>query len=72
MAAEGSIKVTQEKCDVSSREAVEAFVSEHADRLVGFVHSAGILRDALLMNQDAEKYDAVFKPKALACVENHQ
>ena len=49
---------------MSSREAVEAFVSEHADRLVGFVHSAGILRDALLMNQDAEKYDAVFKPKA--------
>ena len=41
-------------------------MSEHADRLVGFVHSAGILRDALLMNQDAEKYDAVFKPKAWA------
>ena len=39
-------------------------MEEHADRLVGFVHSAGILRDALLMNQDAEKYDAcVFKPK---------
>ncbi|CAH0378609.1 unnamed protein product [Pelagomonas calceolata] len=68
LAAEGSIKVTQEKCDVSSREAVEAFVSEHADRLVGFVHSAGILRDALLMNQDAEKYDAVFKPKAWAAL----
>ena len=64
LASEGSIKVSQEKCDVSSREAVEAFVSEHADRLVGFVHSAGILRDVLLMNQDAEKYDAVFKPKA--------
>jgi hypothetical protein len=68
LASEGSIKVTQEKCDVSSREAVEAFVEEHADRLVGFVHSAGILRDALLMNQDAEKYDAVFKPKAWAAL----
>ena len=68
LASEGSIKVTQEKCDVSSREAVEAFVEEHADRLVGFVHSAGILRDALLMNQDGEKYDAVFKPKAWAAL----
>ena len=33
-----------------------------------FVHSAGILRDALLMNQDGEKYDAVFKPKAWAAL----
>lgn len=68
LASEGSIKVTQEKCDVSSREAIEAFVEENASRLVGFVHSAGILRDALLMNQDAEKFDDVFRPKAWAAL----
>ena len=62
--------MTQEKCDVSSREAVEAFVSEHADRLVGFVHSAGILRDALLMNQDAMNEPR--SPRPFGCVEIHQ
>ncbi|KAH8080451.1 hypothetical protein JL720_9147 [Aureococcus anophagefferens] len=61
-----SITVVQESCDVSKREAIEKFVEDNAASLSGFIHSAGILRDALLMNQDAEKYDDVFKPKAWA------
>ncbi|KAK7241971.1 phosphopantetheine binding protein [Aureococcus anophagefferens] len=61
-----SITVVQESCGVSKREAIEKFVEDNAASLSGFIHSAGILRDALLMNQDAEKYDDVFKPKAWA------
>ena len=61
-----NITVVQESCDVSKREAVEKFVEDNAAELCGFIHSAGILRDALLMNQDFEKYDGVFKPKAWA------
>lgn len=64
-AAPGVI-VEQAKCDVSSREAIETFVKQHADSLVGFVHSAGILRDGVLANQTFDKYDDVYKPKAWA------
>ncbi|KAJ8602929.1 hypothetical protein CTAYLR_001500 [Chrysophaeum taylorii] len=70
--------VEQAVCDVSSREAIETFVRDHKDTLVGFVHSAGVLRDALLPNQTSEKYDDVYKPKAWAglylhnALEQHQ
>ena len=69
LAAQGDgITLEQESCDVSKREAIEKFIEDNAANLCGFIHSAGILRDALLMNQDAEKYDAVFKPKAWAAL----
>lgn len=65
------VTVEQAKCDVSSRQAIELFVSENAEDLVGFVHSAGILRDGLLPNQTFEKYDDVYKPKAWAALYLH-
>lgn len=61
-----SITVVQESCDVSKREVIEKFVEDNAANLCGFIHSAGILRDALLMNQDFTKFEEVFAPKAWA------
>ncbi|KAJ1459742.1 KR domain-containing protein [Pelagophyceae sp. CCMP2097] len=60
------IVVDQARCDVSDRAAVQAFVEEHAAELCGFVHSAGVLHDGLLMNQTPEMYDEVYGPKAWA------
>jgi hypothetical protein len=61
-----SVTVLQAVCDVSQRGAIETFVSDHAGELCGFVHSAGILRDAMIGNQTEEKFEECFKPKAWA------
>ena len=65
------VTVLQAKCDVTSRDAVEAFAKEQGQNLVGFVHSAGLLRDGLLVNQTDANYDDVYKPKAYAALYLH-
>mmetsp|Transcript_33713 Transcript_33713/g.72774 ORF Transcript_33713/g.72774 Transcript_33713/m.72774 type:complete len:592 (+) Transcript_33713:2-1777(+) len=65
------IHVEQAKCDVSKQESVESFVQSVTPNLTGFIHSAGILQDAMLINQTWEKFDAVFEAKSRAAAFLH-
>jgi len=65
------IKVEHAKCDVSRKESVEEFIGEVTPNLTGFIHSAGILSDGMLMNQTWEKFDAVFEAKSRAALFIH-
>lgn len=71
LAGELGITVEQAKCDVSSREAVDEFIKGVTPNLTGFIHSAGILQDSMLMNQTWEKFDAVFEAKSRAALFLH-
>jgi len=61
----------QAKCDVSKQSAVDEFIAEVSPNLAGFIHSAGILQDAMLGNQTWEKFEAVFDPKSRAALYLH-
>jgi len=62
-AAELGIHVEQGTMDMSSQEAVDAFVDKVTPNLIGFIHSAGILQDSMLPNQTWEKFAAVYASK---------
>ena len=60
-------KIVIEQCDMGVEEEVRAMLSRVRSsygpvRMV--VHAAGVLRDALIGNQDADSMRAVFSPKA--------
>lgn len=42
-------------------EQVRRFLSQHADTLQGVVHSAGVLSDNLLRNQNWEEFETVLQ-----------
>ncbi|CAE8700201.1 unnamed protein product [Polarella glacialis] len=65
------VQVKQDKMDMSSQEGVDNFLKSVDGRLVGFIHSAGILQDAMLMNLTWEKFEAVFAPKHYAALYLH-
>eukprot|EP00442_Polarella_glacialis_P052745 CAMPEP_0115098398 /NCGR_PEP_ID=MMETSP0227-20121206/31134_1 /TAXON_ID=89957 /ORGANISM="Polarella glacialis, Strain CCMP 1383" /LENGTH=601 /DNA_ID=CAMNT_0002492993 /DNA_START=55 /DNA_END=1860 /DNA_ORIENTATION=+ len=71
LAASLGIHVEQSKCDVSKQESVDAFLESVTPNLAGFIHSAGILQDAVLGNQTWEKFDAVFEAKSRAALFLH-
>jgi polyketide synthase PksN len=54
------------RCDVTSREDVinlMTTIKERHGHLNGIIHSAGVLRDSLLLNKTAEEVQAVVAPK---------
>lgn len=57
------IIVEQAKCDMSTQAACDKFISELTPNLMGFIHSAGVLQDSMLMNLTWEKCEAVFNSK---------
>lgn len=57
------VHVEQAKMDMSSQEGVDDFLREMNGRLVGFIHSAGVLQDSMLPNQTWEKFETVFASK---------
>jgi hypothetical protein len=65
------VKVSQEVNDASKPEQVYAFAEQHADSLIGYVHSAGVLADSMLFNLDWEKFEYVFQPKNRAALHLH-
>ncbi len=71
LAAKLGVSVEQAKCDVSSRGAVEEYVKACSPDIVGVIHSAGVLRDSLLVNQDWEKFETVFSAKSHAALYLH-
>jgi hypothetical protein len=64
--------VEQCKFDLNTKEAVQAFCEAHATTLVGFVHSAGVLRDGMLFQLDWDKFDEVWQPKNRAALYLHE
>lgn len=66
------IEVEQAKCDVSSKDEVRKFVQDHSPKLGGFIHSAGVLTDALISNQTWEKFERCFGPKSHAALHLHE
>jgi hypothetical protein len=71
MASELGLSVEQEKCDISDQARAEAFIESITPNLTGFIHSAGVLRDSMLMNQTYEKFDQVFDAKSRAACYVH-
>jgi len=72
LAAELGIEVEHAKCDVSKKEAVEEYIKSVTPNLTGFIHSAGILSDGMLMNQTWEKFEAVLEAKSRAALFIHE
>eukprot|EP00933_Yihiella_yeosuensis_P013909 TRINITY_DN12671_c0_g1_i2.p1 TRINITY_DN12671_c0_g1~~TRINITY_DN12671_c0_g1_i2.p1 ORF type:complete len:644 (-),score=133.16 TRINITY_DN12671_c0_g1_i2:68-1999(-) len=70
-AAELGVSVILGKMDMGSQAAVDKFVSEVSPNLVGFIHSAGVLQDAMLPNQTWEKFEAVYDSKHRAAIFLH-
>ncbi|MCP3137629.1 type I polyketide synthase [Pyxidicoccus xibeiensis] len=70
LAARG-VRVVLERADVARREEVQALLSRMAARLPplrGVVHAAGVLEDALLVNQDPSTFARVLAPKVAGAV----
>merc|ERR1712048_182412 len=70
-AASIGITVEQAKCDVSKQSGVDEFVASCTPHLQGFIHSAGVLQDGMLINQTWEKFDQVYDPKSRAALYLH-
>jgi len=66
------IQVEQAKADVSNKESVDQWVSEHASELVGFIHSAGVLADTLLFKIEWEHFETSWNPKSRAALWLHE
>ncbi|SEU18851.1 type I polyketide synthase [Stigmatella erecta] len=70
LAARG-VRVVLERVDVARREEVQALLSRMAEQLPplrGVVHAAGVLEDALLVNQDPAAFARVLAPKVAGTV----
>lgn len=65
-AAALGIVVEHAKCDVSKAESVDEYIKSVTPDLTGFIHSAGVLADAMISNQTMEKFNAVFEGKSRA------
>merc|ERR1712217_742017 len=71
MANELGSDVEQAKCDVSSQAAADEFIQGLTPNLTGFIHSAGVLQESIILNQTAEKFDKVFESKSRAATYVH-
>mmetsp|Transcript_96612 Transcript_96612/g.201921 ORF Transcript_96612/g.201921 Transcript_96612/m.201921 type:complete len:645 (-) Transcript_96612:97-2031(-) len=65
------VTVSQGTMDMSTQGAVDNYVQKVTPNLIGFIHSAGILQDAMLPNQTWEKFEAVFQSKHWAAFYLH-
>merc|ERR1719277_334836 len=70
-AEEMGLTVEQGKVDMSTQEAVDAFVKGVDGKLIGFIHSAGVLQDSMIPNQTWEKFESVYASKHWAALYLH-
>ena len=70
------VEVGVEIADVADAVAVAGMVAGLAERglppLGGVIHAAGVLSDRALLNQDAESFDKVLRPKVLGAWNLHE
>jgi len=71
-AAKLGITVGQGKMDMSSQEGCNSFIASCSGMLKGFIHSAGVLQDSMLMNLTWEKFETVYQSKHHAALFLHQ
>jgi len=72
IAEELGIKVSQVVMDGSQQDSVGEWVKTNSPNIAGFIHSAGILRDSMVHNQSAEKFDDVWAAKSRAALFLHE
>ncbi|CAJ1457288.1 unnamed protein product [Effrenium voratum] len=70
-AARLGIKVEQGKMDMSSAAGCSEYIVSLNGELRGFIHSAGVLQDSMLMNMTWEKFETVFASKHHAALYLH-
>eukprot|EP00746_Dinoflagellata_sp_MGD_P167799 gnl/MRDRNA2_/MRDRNA2_98715_c0_seq1.p1 gnl/MRDRNA2_/MRDRNA2_98715_c0~~gnl/MRDRNA2_/MRDRNA2_98715_c0_seq1.p1 ORF type:complete len:643 (+),score=147.31 gnl/MRDRNA2_/MRDRNA2_98715_c0_seq1:83-2011(+) len=66
------IEVSQDKCDISDRDGIDEYMEALNGQLVGFIHSAGVLKDQMLRNLEWEQCEQVFNPKHRAALYIHE
>nr|AQS99267.1 type I polyketide synthase ketoyl reductase domain protein [Gambierdiscus polynesiensis] len=66
-----NITVEQCRCDVSDRASVDSFIAECSPNLTAFIHTAGILHDAMLLNVTWADFDEVWNPKSRGALYLH-
>lgn len=71
MAGELGIKVSQERCDCGDQASVDAYIKGHTPNMAGFIHSAGVLRDSMVLNQTPDKFEDVYQAKSRAALYLH-
>ena len=62
------VKVVADPCDITDRQALEQVfdaIRSTMPPVVGIMHAAAVLDDAILANLDAERFERVLKPKVL-------
>lgn len=65
------VPVEQSKMDMSSQEGVDGWIASVTPGLRGFIHSAGVLQDSMLINLTWEKFETVFDSKHRAALYVH-
>jgi len=70
-AARLGVPVEQLRMDMSSQEGVDSYFDKVSPRLVGFIHSAGVLQDSMLTNVTWEKFETVYDSKHRAALYVH-
>mmetsp|Transcript_47602 Transcript_47602/g.101870 ORF Transcript_47602/g.101870 Transcript_47602/m.101870 type:complete len:686 (+) Transcript_47602:87-2144(+) len=70
-AAKLGVHVEHVKCDVTQQDSVTRFVQDCSPNLVGVIHTAGVLQDAMLPGQTWEKFEATLGCKARAALYFH-
>ena len=66
------VKVEVAQLDVSSSEALAACLKQPRPPIAGVIHAAGVLDDAMLLDQTREKFERVFQTKVLGAYHLHQ
>lgn len=65
------VEAVQMKLDLASQEAADQYVESCNGKLFGFIHSAGVLADTLIMNITWANFETVWNPKHRAALWLH-
>lgn len=66
-----NITYVHRQCDLKSQDAADDFVRSTNGQLFGFIHSAGVLADCMIMNLEWDKFDVSWNPKHRAALYLH-
>jgi len=66
-----NIAYIHRQCNLSDQDAADAYVQSTNGQLFGFIHSAGVLRDSMIVNMEWDKFEDVWTPKHRAALYLH-